>query len=272
MLIMRGRELETIAFAASIGLFLWKKKRDAAPAGMPPPAQAPAPPPGTPRTTEPAPPVQSAPAQPPAAPTFRPAPPEKVREWAEYERLYGRPHPDAGGWVSPAAGGHRGFRPKCPVDGFNVTFEPFSGQYFCSRCSKRYTRDEVAPKGPSHEYEYFAVPERIEASPTEEAPQPSPEPAGASAPRPLWLSAGETPVAGEAEGPAPEGTPPGEAAPPPAGETAPWDAPRAAESVMEAEPVPEAAPLEPAEQAQAPPGPSAGKEPPPKTEKPPESG
>ncbi|MGQ9582737.1 MAG: hypothetical protein ACUVV6_04390 [Thermoplasmatota archaeon] len=272
MLILRGRELESIAFAASIGLFLWKKKRDAAPAGAPPSPQAPAPPPGFARTTGPTPPVPAAPVQPPAAPTARSAPPEKVREWAEYERLYGRPHPEAGGWINPAAGGYPGFRPKCPVDGFNVTFEPFSGQYFCSRCSKRYTREEVAPKGPSHEYEYFAAPERSEALPAEEAPQPSQEPAEASAPQPLWLSAGETPVAGEAEGPTFEGRPPSDAAPPPAGEPGPGNAPPAAESVMEAEPVPEEAPLESAEQAQAPAGPSAGEAPPPKTEKPPESG
>jgi len=71
---------------------------------------------------------------------------QKMKEWADFERMYGRPHPDAPGWVSAGAAAASAPKPKCPKDGSSVTFEPFSGQYFCTKCDERYTAEQVFRK------------------------------------------------------------------------------------------------------------------------------
>ncbi|MEM2869572.1 MAG: hypothetical protein QW379_04010 [Thermoplasmata archaeon] len=256
-----------IVIPSCAGLFLWKKKK-AEPSPPSTPTQ-PSPPPGggagVPPSLTPVAPPQPAPLSgsmgTESYPKAKPAPPEKLREWAEFERIYGQPHPEAGGWVNPPpAGWVSGGRPRCPVDGFSVSYEVFSGQYFCSRCNKRYTKEEVAPKGPSREYEYFAVSaSRVRSE--EEAGEASSRPAGESAPQPLWLSAGATLESGGEEaspaetGPSPETA--GAPEPSPREEMeSPEGTPAAQpEPVTEAEPVPPSAePLPEAEPAELEPG------------------
>jgi hypothetical protein len=82
----------------------------------------------------------------PAAPGAPKTQAQKMKEWADFERMYGRPHPDAPGWVSAGAAAASAPKAKCPRDGISVTFEPFSGQYFCSRCDQRYTAEQVFRK------------------------------------------------------------------------------------------------------------------------------
>jgi hypothetical protein len=79
----------------------------------------------------------------PGAPPGQKTQAQKMKEWADFEKMYGKPHPDAPGWISAGAAAASAPKPKCPKDGGSVTFEPFSGQYFCSKCDQRYTADQV---------------------------------------------------------------------------------------------------------------------------------
>jgi hypothetical protein len=79
----------------------------------------------------------------PGAPPGQNTQAEKMKEWADFERMYGRPHPEAPGWVSAGAAAASAPKPKCPRDKSAVTYEPFSGQYFCSKCDERYTAEQV---------------------------------------------------------------------------------------------------------------------------------
>jgi hypothetical protein len=67
---------------------------------------------------------------------------EKRKEWADFERMYGRPHPEAPGWVGGAASLNAP-KPKCPIDDVAVSYEPYSGMYFCSKCHERYPAERV---------------------------------------------------------------------------------------------------------------------------------
>lgn len=133
-----------IAAVAGIGGFMFLKKRKKAAAqaaGAPGAGMAPAAPgaPGQPSMTAG-----------PGGQQGIPPPPktqeEKMKDWADYERMYGRPHPEAPGWITNPATLHV-VKPKCPVDDVVVSFEPYSGQYFCSKCRERYPAERVFPPG-----------------------------------------------------------------------------------------------------------------------------
>jgi len=214
-----------IIVAVLFGLFSWKKKKTEGP------AQQPAGTPGQP------------------VPEGTPAPPktqaEKMKEWADYERMYGRPHPDAPGWVSASAAAASAPKPKCPVDHITVSYEPFSGQYFCTKCSQRYPPDQVFQKEPE-----LLEQERGQASNTqvsEEAPKaPVGERLELSSAPPSWSTEHGQTMTGEqyttpvpaAQPAAPETAQPAEPAPPTA-------TPLEASPVTSEEPVLEAAPVMP---------------------------
>ncbi len=109
-----------------LGLFPWKKKKtdSAAPGSTAPFGQG----------------------APGMAPTPQKTQAEKMKEWMDYERMYGRPHPEAPGWVTPGGAAANAPKPKCPVDEITINYEPFTGQYFCSKCGQRYTAEQVFRK------------------------------------------------------------------------------------------------------------------------------
>jgi len=122
-----GAAVAVVVLALVAVMFLRKKKAPATgpQAGMPGGAEASVEPavPGAPKTQA-----------------------QKMKEWADFERMYGRPHPEAPGWVSAGAAAANAPKPKCPKDGIMVTFEPFSGKYFCSKCDERYDAEQVFRK------------------------------------------------------------------------------------------------------------------------------
>jgi len=171
----------------------------------------------------------------PAAPGER-TEADKKKEWAEFERMYGRPHPDAPGWVSAGAAAAAGPKPKCPKDGTAVSFEPFSGKYFCSKCDERYAAEEVFKR--EDELLELSRPTTVVAGPQgEEEPQRrlGGEKLELSTAQPTWaLERGESVHApGEMPPPPPS---------PPAGGEPPAAAPMEAAPVSDDEPVPEAVP------------------------------
>lgn len=142
---------------------------------------------------------------------------QKRKEWAEFERMYGRPHPEAPGWVGGGqAAAYNAPKPMCPVDDVVVSFEPYSGMYFCSHCHERYPAEKVF--GP-----------HAEPSQTVQAPRPASQPPAETqyAPsgpqqQPTWA----TQTAAEAETAAGAVQAPMQRPmPPPAGVTAPMPPP-----------------------------------------------
>ena len=208
-------------------IFMRKKKAPAAgsPTGLPGGAAAPDVPaePGAPKTQA-----------------------QKMKEWADFERMYGRPHPDAPGWVSAGAAAASAPKPKCPKDGTSVSYEPFSGQYFCSKCDQRYSAEQVFRKQ-DEVLEQSRPAEAATRAPGSEEPAKlaAGEKLDLSTAQPSWaLEHGQTmtgedyaapPGAAIAQGAAPVATP--EAAPP-----TPTAAPMEAAPVSDEEPVSEAAP------------------------------
>ncbi len=168
----------------------------------------------------------------PGAPPGQKTQAQKMKGWADFERMYGRPHPEAPGWVSAGAAAAAAPKPKCPRDGSTVTFEPFSGQYFCSKCDQRYKAEEVFRKED----------EVLEQSRPADAPRTAPgtgepeeRPAGEklelSAAQPTWaLEHGQT-MTGE------DYAAPGGAAPPAPPPASPSGAAPQAAAPMEAAPV-----------------------------------
>jgi len=180
----------------------------------------------------------------PGAPPGQKTQAQKMKEWADFERMYGRPHPDAPGWVSAGAAAANAPKPKCPKDGSSVTFEPFSGQYFCTKCDERYTAEQVFRKEDEVLVESRPAEAAAKAAGAEESTKP---PAGEkldlSTAQPTWaLEHGQTmsgedyvtPGAAAQQGAAPAPTP--EAAPP-----TPATAPLEAAPVSDDEPAAEAA-------------------------------
>jgi hypothetical protein len=126
VLLIGGIAAAVVVVALVAVMFMRKKKAPAgAPAGSP---GAPGDAPG------------------PGAPPGEKTQAQKMKEWADFERMYGRPHPEAPGWVSAGAAAASAPKPKCPKDKSSVTYEPFSGQYFCSKCDERYTAEQVFRK------------------------------------------------------------------------------------------------------------------------------
>jgi hypothetical protein len=159
---------------------------------------------------------------------------QKMKDWADFEKMYGRPHPDAPGWVSAGAAAASAPKPKCPKDGGSVTFEPFSGQYFCSKCDERYTAEQVFRKE-DQVLEESRPAEAPKTVPGAEEPDkiPAGEKLELSAAQPTWaLEHGQT-MTGE-DYVAPGAAAPQGAAPPPAPEAA---SPPPAAAPMEAAPV-----------------------------------
>lgn len=75
---------------------------------------------------------------------------QKEREWSDYERMYGRPHPEAShSMLGGAAAQAR--QPKCPSCGGVPTFEMFSGMYYCEECKNRYQAGDVLKPPPAPE-------------------------------------------------------------------------------------------------------------------------
>ena len=168
---------------------------------------------------------------------------EKRKEWADFERMYGRPHPEAPGWVGGASASNAP-KPKCPIDDIVVNFEPYSGMYFCSRCHERYPADRV-----------FGKQEAPAQSAQAPAPQYQPPPQSQNVPsgpqqQPSW--AAQTPAAGTVAAPPPPppgGMPPYQPPPPGGMPTYPPPPPSATMPVPPAPPLylaPPQAPMPPA--------------------------
>lgn len=197
-----------IAAVAGIGGFMFLKKRKkaaaqaagAAGAGMAPGA------PGAPGQ----PPAIAGPGGQPGIPPPPKTHEEKMKEWADYERMYGRPHPESPGWITNPATLHV-VKPKCPVDDIVVSFEPYSGQYFCSKCRERYPAEKVFP--PDH-MPAQGPPVAPMGAPPPQFGQPTygvpPGPAGAPGgplPPPPQPQAAPAPPPPETDSPEPQGSP-----------------------------------------------------------------
>jgi hypothetical protein len=168
-----------------------------------------------------------------------------MKEWMDYERMYGRPHPEAPGWVTPGGAAANAPKPKCPVDEITINFEPFTGQYFCHKCGQRYTAEQVFKK--EDELLEHSRPTAMTgpaAAGEELARPPAAEKLDLSSAPPSWSTEHGQTMSGE-EYVAPS-TP--AAAPLPTPQTAPVPptaAPMEAAPVTSEGPVPEAAPVLP---------------------------
>ena len=232
MLLFAGAAVAVVVVLGLVGfMFMRKKKKAAAGSAAGPAGTMAASAPGAPAAPGQAPwenePVQGRPK----------TEAEKRKEWADFERMYGRPHPEAPGWVSGSSALNAP-KPKCPIDDVIVSYEPYSGQYFCSKCHQRYPAERVF--GPQE-------------APPQQAPAPRPQyqppsetqytPSGPEQ-QPSW--AAQTPAADVTAAPPLLPPPPAGyvAAAPEAAPAPPTAAPMEAQPVSGGGEVPEAKPLE----------------------------
>lgn len=243
MLLVAGAAAGVVVVLGAVGFVLMRKKKKAAAAarpgmpgsGMAPPAYGAAATSGQPFGED----VIPVPGRPKTQA-------EKMKEWADFERMYGRPHPEAPGWVSGASA-HNAPKPKCPVDDVVVSFEPYSGQYFCSKCHERYPAEKVF----RHDQ---APPQQPSMAPRPSYQPPAASPYAPSGPQeqPSWATQTQTtPMAAPPFQPSPLPPPPPPPPPPAtadatlqASQAIPTGAPMEAQPVMNDGEVPEAKPME----------------------------
>jgi len=233
MLLLAGAAAAVVVVLGAVGFMMMRKKKRAATA----------PPPGTPGSGM-APPAYGAPATPgqPFGGDTIPVPgqpktqAEKMKEWADYERMYGRPHPEAPGWVSGASATSAP-KPKCPVDDVAVSYEPYSGQYFCSKCHERYPAEKV--------FRHDGAPPQQPAtafSPAYQPPSASQYAPSGPQQQPSWAT--QTPTTPMPAPPLPPPPPAAAIAAPAAPQTIPTAAPMEAQPVVGDGEVLEAKPME----------------------------
>ena len=237
MLLLAGAAAAVVVVVGIVGFMFMRKKKakagsTAAPAGGAQAASAGAPGTQAPWDTE------HVPGQPKTEA-------QKRKEWADFERMYGRPHPEAPGWVSGAAT-YNAPKPKCPVDEVVVSYEPYSGMYFCSICHERYPAEKVF--GPHEEPAQKVQPPMPQSQP---APQTQYVPSGPAL-QPTWATqtaaeaeaaAGAAPTPGMLPPrPPPPGAPP--LPPPPPGAPVPMPPPPPGYAPPQPPMPPAAAPME----------------------------
>jgi hypothetical protein len=233
MLLVAGAAAGVVVVLGLIGFMMMRKKKKA-PAGSSPGSTATGP---APAFGAPAAPGEQAPWETGPVPGRPKTEAEKMKEWADYERMYGRPHPESPGWVSGGAAMNAP-KPKCPIDDIVVSYEPYSGQYFCSKCHERYPAEKVFGQAePSQQPAPAPRPQYQPPSETQYAPSgPQQQPSWTTQTQTAQPGAPPLPMPLSGEQPLP---PPPEAPQPP-----PTAAPMEAQLVQGGGEVPEAKPLE----------------------------